>query len=361
MTSQGAENTISGKNSNLTSLPRMTAGTLTLFGRKLRALRFEHSKRIFDLAQDLDVSSSSVSAWETGRREVSEDEIQKIGHIFSLNESEIADLREAAELSKQRVIIEPSSIEARKLAIQIKKRINELTSEDIQRIMTHLKSTTTGRIRWDMRVAKKSIREIESVAQMVRRISGTGGNQSFDVVKFYDELLDSTFFYFLEDKPVENTAFEIFDDHEMPKDTRAMTMMFPPHIVISNSAYEEAAKGGYAGRWIMAHELGHLFLLHGFEKRAAANNLNARGPEYLTLPDETLDARIPFQAPKSMKRLPRHQSAEMQADDFAGELLMPRHHCAHLLPHNISLCYGVSIPNAKRRLRFIGKPKVSLH
>lgn len=346
---------------SLSSLPRATAGILSPFGKRLRALRFEHSKRIFDLAQDLSVSSSSVSAWETGRRDVSEEEIEKIGHIFSLSDSEVASLREAAELSRARVIIEPRTISARRLANQMKRRINDLTTESIEKILEHLKWTSVGRLRWDTKVSRRSLQEIEAVAKIVRQVSRVDGTQSFDVVRFYDELLDVTFFHFLKDKPVENTAFEIWDDIEMPKDTRGMTMMYPPHIVISNSVYEDAAKDGHGGRWIMSHELGHLLLLHGIEKRSI-NNLNARGPEYLVHSEDTAQrGRLPFQPPKKLKRIRSDESAEKQADDFAGELLMPRDFCSAMMPHQISQRYGVSISLAKKRAHFISKDGVSFH
>jgi transcriptional regulator with XRE-family HTH domain len=349
------------------SLPRPSTGFLTPFGKELRRLRFEHCKRLFDLAQDMNVSSSSVSAWETGRREISEGEIQKIGHIFSLTETEISRLREAAELSKRRIVIEANSIEARQLANRIKKRINELTVDTISQIMDHLKWTSNRRIRPDIKVPRKSILEIERVAQIVRDITKTGADEPFDIVKFYDEFLDKTFFHFLENGASENTAFEIWDDLEMPKDTRGMTTMYPPHIVISNSVYEGAAQGEHSGRWIMSHELGHLLLLHGFALKSGRSV--SRGPEYLEIPSEgnpqdpegDLSAAIPFAPPKPVKRIPREQSAENQADDFAGELLMPRKVCRGMLPHNISRRYGVSIPNASKRLRFISKLKILVH
>jgi hypothetical protein len=146
----------------------------------------------------------------------------------------------------------------------------------------------------------------------------------------------------------------------MPRDTRGMTIMFPPHIVISNSVYEGAANGGHGGRWIMAHELGHLFLLHGIEKGSGAG-INARGPEYFGPASADENVAVPFQPPRTSRKIPRDQSAEFQADDFAGELLMPRLFCEGILAHNISHRYGVSISTAKSRLGFIAKRKTSIH
>lgn len=351
MSSEQFGSSASNGPANLKSLPRATAGRLSPFGKKLRKLRFEHSKRIYDLAQDLEVSSSSVSAWETGRREVGEAEIEKIGTIFSLNEAEVTALREAAELSKNRVVIEPCSSERQQLAIRMKQRINELTSDEIQSIMDHLKWSRSDRARWDCIVSKKSVTEIERVAQIVRRIARAPGSHAFDIVAFFDGKLDSTFFHFLETEDIENTAFEIWDDAEMPKDTRGMTMMFPPHIVLSNSVYEGAANGGSGDKWIMAHELGHLLLLHGFESQS----VHARGPEYIRSTVTKQDADIPFRAPKGTKKIPRDQSAETQADDFAAELLMPRQYCKGMLWHNISRRYEVSRSLAEKRLQFVAQ------
>jgi transcriptional regulator with XRE-family HTH domain len=334
-----------------TALPRVSAGMLTPFGVELRKLRVENSKRIFDLADDLEVSSSSVSAWETGRRDVPPEKVERIGEIFELTEAELDKLKKAAEISRRRVVIEANSADARQLANALKKRINSLSPDTVRELLRYFRSSLKLN-RHDRRVRRRSLKDIARVSQTLRGGVGITVNERFDVVKFYDFELAKIFAETLGDEKIENIRFEIWDDWDMPSETVGMASMFPPHIVISNSVYEDAAREGNRGTWIMAHELGHLFLLHGIDD--AKPEIMMRGPEYLIDGDETLLTSIPSSAEIPVK-IPFGCSAEVQADEFAAELLMPAAGCVGLRPHNVSRRFGVSNRIAAKRLEILAK------
>jgi HTH-type transcriptional regulator, competence development regulator len=332
-----------------TALPRVSAGMLTPFGVELRKLRVENSKRIFDLADDLEVSSSSVSAWETGRREVPPEKIERIGQIFELTEAELDRLKKAAEISRRRVIIEADSPDARQLANALKKKINSLSPDKIRELLGYFRSSKL--VRHDRRVRRRSVKDVAKVAQTLRGGIGVTIHERFDVVRFYDFELAKIFAEILRSDTIENIRFEIWDDEEMPVDAVGMSSMFPPHVVVSNSVYEDAARGGNRGAWIMAHELGHLFLLHGIDEVKPENMM--RGPEYLADGDEPLTS-IPFFTDAPSK-IPFGCSAEVQADEFAAELLMPAAGCAGLRPASLSQRFGVSHRVAAKRLEILAR------
>jgi transcriptional regulator with XRE-family HTH domain len=335
------------------TFPRVSVGVLTAFGIELRKLRVEKNKRIFDLAHKLEVSSSSVSAWETGRRDVPPEEVERIGQVLELTKSELDKLKMSAEISRRRVVIEANSPDARQLANAVKRRINSLSSDEIRELLQYFSSSL---VRRDRRVRERSREETTRVAQILREGLGLHISKRFDIVDFYDFKLAKIFAETLGDKGIENIRFEIWDDCEMPSDTVGMASVYPPHIVISNSVYEDAARDGYRGRWIMAHELGHLFLLHGIEKikpEVMTPEVMTRGPHYLIDGSEMSENGPREKVPL---KIPSRSSAEAQADDFAAELLMPAAGCAHLGPSNISLRYGVSVRLAIKRLAFLGKP-----
>jgi HTH-type transcriptional regulator, competence development regulator len=336
------------------NFPRVSAGLLTPFGIELRKLRVENRKRIFDLADDLDVSSSSISAWETGRRDVPPEKVDRIGELFKLTNEELHKLKEAATVSRRRIIIEANSTEAREFANAVKLRVNSLSPDTLRELLRYFRSSTTFvNVRlFDRRVRGRSREEIAELAQVFREGLGLQSHDRFDVVDFYDFKLAKIFAERLGDDIIENIRFEVWDDPEMPPLTAGMASMFPPHIVISNSVYEEAASNGDRGRWIMAHELGHLLLLHGIDDMKSG--MLMRGPEYLVDHLDDSGHSLSFRPPAALpKKIPFKYSAEGQADEFAAEFLMPAKGCANLLPHQISARFGVSKSNAAKRLKFL--------
>jgi hypothetical protein len=219
----------------------------------------------------------------------------------------------SAEISRRRVVIEADSPAARELANAVKKRINSLSPDKIRELLGYFRSSSKLS-RHDRRVRRRSLRSIVKLAQTLRAGLGISSHERFDIVQFYDFELEKIFAETLGDKEIENIRFEIWDDSNMPSDTVGMASMFPPHIVISNSVYEDAAQNGSRGAWIMAHELGHLFLLHGID--GVKPEAMMRGPEYLIDGNES-PSTSPLYPTDLPLKIPFGCSAEVQADEFS--------------------------------------------
>lgn len=324
-------------------LPRVSNVDLSPFGVELRKLRVEKRIRILELAQKIDVSASTVSAWETGRRQISQDHLTKLKDVLVLTPAQVKAIEEAARNSWSKIIIMPRSTEARELANSFRDKLNSLTSAQI-RSMTrkYFRCSTVWGERVDFRVTPRTRNEIIKQAQLLRRGLGLQSSKPIDIVRVYDFALPLLFGGELD--------FYIAPDHEMEPGTVGISSIFPPSIKISNSKFEDAANGGGGGKWVLAHELGHVWLLHGIEYLQTNKAV---------LPERTLEPISPMRgslrpATDFKDRIPSEESAEWQADEFAAELLMPRSKCRKLAPNKIVEQYNVSIDLAEKRVGFLG-------
>lgn len=131
-------------------------------------------------------------------------------------------------------------------------------------------------------MSTKSIREI---ALAVRSLFGIKTNFC-DVVGIV-ELFGHGF--------LSDFSFEVVDDNEESmKGKWAETFPDKKLVRVKNSVYIKACEGDGQARYTIAHELGHLFLRHRFDKSFSRYNGD----------------------------LPRWRDSEWQADTFAAELLM---------------------------------------
>ena len=318
---------------------------LSPFGIELRKLRIDKGMRIFDVAQKLGISSSSVSAWETGRRQFPTELLEKLQEAMGLNDQQVVILGEAAENSWTRIVLTPRSTEARALAEALKEKINKLTPEQIKDIRKHFKCSVEEGARPDFKVLRRSRAAIAAQAQLLRQGLGIRRKEAIDIVRLFDLELPKIF--------GDQLDYQIVPDYEMEPKTVGISTLFPPTIKISNSKYEEAAAGGSGGQWVLAHELGHIWLLHGHEALA----------EFLTnknlIPISLM--RGPIYPRGTLERLPAQESAEWQADEFAAELFMPRSACRSLQAHEVVLTFGVSKEVAEKRLAFLKPRKLRPH
>ena len=65
---------------------------ITPFGKALRNLRMDRGTLLKDMAQQLEVTSSYLSAVESGKRNIPENWPQVIGALYDLNDQEIKNL-----------------------------------------------------------------------------------------------------------------------------------------------------------------------------------------------------------------------------------------------------------------------------
>lgn len=115
---------------------------LTLFGQTLRKIRIDHNEVMLDMAKVLGVTSSYLSAVETGKREAPAEWPKIIGMHYRLSKEEIQELVDQADLSRSTVKINIAAMkdkEKRDLALAFARRIENLDSETVRSIRKKLK------------------------------------------------------------------------------------------------------------------------------------------------------------------------------------------------------------------------------
>jgi len=83
----------------------MEGGMLTEFGKCLRRLRIECEELLKDMADKLGVTSSYLSAVETGKRNIPDDWVEKISNCYKLDMLELEALQNAADNSVNTITI----------------------------------------------------------------------------------------------------------------------------------------------------------------------------------------------------------------------------------------------------------------
>jgi hypothetical protein len=168
-------------------------------------------------------------------------------------------------------------------------------------------------------VQGRSLRDIWRESLKIRANFSFSLGQKFHIIEFIELVLS---------RIIPELVFQVWADEELENGILGLAHFWPPEIIMAESAYIQAVNGGSRGRWIAAHELGHIWLKHGLETA--------------------------FQGPaKSAVRIPTRFSAEFQADEFAAELLMPAAICRTMTVAEIAKIFGVSTSLAKRRVNFI--------
>ena len=81
---------------------------ITPFGKALRNLRMDRGTLLKDMAQQLEVTSSYLSAVESGKRNIPENWPQVIGALYDLNDQEIKNLEVAAAASTTQIKLDLS-------------------------------------------------------------------------------------------------------------------------------------------------------------------------------------------------------------------------------------------------------------
>ena len=112
----------------------------TAIGDYLRRLRLERGEVLKDMSEKLDVSSAFLSAVENGKKMFPENWYLKMQELYSLDDTEIEALRDAALESGRsiRLNLQGASDERRKLAVSSARSfdsLDEKTSKEIFEIL----------------------------------------------------------------------------------------------------------------------------------------------------------------------------------------------------------------------------------
>ena len=115
---------------------------LTQFGKALRKLRIDRNELLRDMAEILHVTPSYLSAIENGKRNIPEEWPDVIAEKYSLSSVEYSQLLNAASYSKEeiRLNVKNSHNSKKELALSFARKFDELSEEDIQRLLAALNS-----------------------------------------------------------------------------------------------------------------------------------------------------------------------------------------------------------------------------
>ena len=114
---------------------------MTPFGKRLRTLREERGILLKDMAADLGVSATYLSALEHGRRSKPNwSFVQRVIHYFNIIWDEADELQRLADLSDPRIVVETAGLsqKATLLANLLSRTIGELSDAELDAHVTLL-------------------------------------------------------------------------------------------------------------------------------------------------------------------------------------------------------------------------------
>ena len=113
----------------------------TKFGEFMRVLRVQHHEVMGDIANLLGVSTPFLSAVENGRKNVPAEWFDILTKHYSLNDKQVAEMRNAAENSRNQVKIALSKSESyqREVALQFARSFDGIDEDTAKKILALLK------------------------------------------------------------------------------------------------------------------------------------------------------------------------------------------------------------------------------
>ena len=267
---------------------------ITPFGIATRKLRLDKGSRLLDLAEKLKLSSSFISAVETGKKPIPAGYVDSVVAAMELTRTEADELQRAADRSKTVVDIDGLQGSQRELVAAFARKLHDLPPEFLEEIKKQVFKSIAGDIPFKRRhrgllVAAASTRTLWDFAEKVRSVFVGEGDVCFpimDVLEFRLPAIEEGF------------HLDVCSHAEMGVEEG---------LVIAGSKCIKLREDVYVGAWndlgrdrfTACHELGH-YLLH--RQVAMARVREDSHPVY--------------------------RDAEWQADTFAGGLLMS---CRHLV------------------------------
>lgn len=115
--------------------------TYTKFGEFMRVLRVQHHEVMGDVAKLLGVSTPFLLAVENGRKNVPDIWFDILTKHYSLNDEQVAEMKNAAENSRNQIKITLSKSEPyqREAAIQFARSFDGIDEDTVEKILALLK------------------------------------------------------------------------------------------------------------------------------------------------------------------------------------------------------------------------------
>ncbi len=114
---------------------------MTPFGARLRQLREDRGLRLKDMAEELGVSATYLSALEHGRRSKPNwSFIQRVIHYFNIIWDEADELQRLADVSNPKITVDTAGLppKATELANRLARDIGTLTEADLEALLETL-------------------------------------------------------------------------------------------------------------------------------------------------------------------------------------------------------------------------------
>ena len=269
---------------------------ITPFGIATRKLRLDKGLRLLDLAEKLDLSSSFISAVETGKKPIPAGYVKSVVAAMGLTPAEVAELQRAADRSKNVVDIEGLQGGQRELVAAFARKLHDLPPEFLEEIKKQVFKSIAGDVPFKRRhrgllVAAASTRSLWDFAEQVRSVFVGEDDVCFpimDVLEFRLPALEDGF------------HLDVCSHAEMGVE-EGLVVAGSNSIKLREDVYEGAWNDVGRDRFTACHELGH-YLLH--RQVAMARVRDESHPVY--------------------------RDAEWQADTFAGGLLLSARHLTRL-------------------------------
>ena len=115
---------------------------LTPFGKALRKLRLDLNISLKDMAAKLNVSSSFLSAVETGKKKIPQNFLEKIITSYKLSRKNVWELSDAKYESELTFIITAKNVLEKKLIIKYIEYLNHISDQEKQEELITNKSIT---------------------------------------------------------------------------------------------------------------------------------------------------------------------------------------------------------------------------
>lgn len=269
---------------------------ITPFGIATRKLRLDKGLRLLDLAEKLNVSSSFISAVETGKKPIPARYVDSVVKAMGVTRAEAIELQRAADRSKTVVDIDGLQGSQRELVAAFARKLHDLPPDFLEEIKKQVFKSVAGDVPFRRRhrgllVAAASTRALWDFAEKVRSVFVDEDEVCFpimDVLEFRLPALEEGF------------HLDVCTSAEMGAE-EGLVVAGSKCIMLREDVYEGAWNEVGRDRFTACHEFGH-YLLH--RQVAMARVRDDSHPVY--------------------------RDAEWQADTFAGGLLMSARHLARL-------------------------------
>jgi transcriptional regulator with XRE-family HTH domain len=115
---------------------------LTTLGKELRKIRFDRKEVLYNMAQNLGISPSLLSAYEGGRRKVQDGFLDKVIRVYGLSKEEGDSLRkaEAETVNEATINLVSKSWQQRNVAILLARRFDSLSDSQLESLKKILKN-----------------------------------------------------------------------------------------------------------------------------------------------------------------------------------------------------------------------------